>query len=69
MFWKVLNWPQNTKIIPVEEPLEDKSDILDELPPLEVIAPVKTEKSKRKEFREEIDADKKKVIKILEGNK
>lgn len=49
-------------------PLEDQADILYELPPPEVIAAVKAEKSKRKVFREEIHADKKKVTNKLEGN-
>jgi len=49
-------------------PLEDQDDILYELPPPEVIAAVKLEKSKRKAFRERINADKKNVINKLEGN-
>ena len=49
-------------------PLEDQDDILYELPPPEVIAAVKLEKSNRKVFREGITADKKNVINKLEGN-
>ena len=49
-------------------PLEDQDDILYELSSPEVISAVKLEKSKRKVFREGINADKKNVINKLEGN-
>ncbi len=50
-------------------PLEDQDDILYELPSPEVIAAVKSEKSKRKVLSEGINADKKNVINEMEGKR
>ena len=49
--------------------MEDQNDILYELPPPQVTAAVKLEKSKRKVFREEVNFDKQNIFNKLEGNK
>ena len=64
IFKRVEMATKSKKIIP----FEDQDDTFYELPPPEVKAAVKLEKSKRKVFREGINADKKNVIKKLEGN-